>query len=144
MTVVIQISQPFQIPFWSKVPPQLMTIFTCIASHTHAVCPLVLFWSPPPATSLTALLCAGALPHHSATLHWRGWTQPICEQPASSLSRTPLLFYNSAVRCFQACFSHSCWLSQPKLQEQTSLQGAFPRVLAGVVTPRMTGEGLLG
>lgn len=30
-----------------------MIIFTCIASHTHAVCPLFLFWSSPPATSLT-------------------------------------------------------------------------------------------
>lgn len=48
------------------------------------------------------------------------------------------------VRCFQACFSHSCWLSQPKLHEQTSLQGAFPCTLDGALPPCMPGEGLLG
>lgn len=57
---------------------------------------------------------------------------------------TPLLFYDSAVRCFQACFSHSRWLSQPKLHEQTSLGGAFPRARAGVLALHVPGEGLLG
>lgn len=112
----------------------MMTTFTCAASHTHGVFLLFSFWSPSPATS-SAMLCAGVLPHHPSTLSWCGWTQPMASSSLlSQHDSSP--FLQLCVRCFQACFSHSCWLSQPKLPKQISLQGTLP-----CTSP---GEGLLG
>lgn len=48
--------------------------------------------------------------------------------------------YDSAARSFQACFSHSHWLSQPKLHEQTSSQGRFPQAPGGVLAPACLGS----
>lgn len=83
-----------------------MTIFNCTASRTHGVCLLFLFWSPSPATS-SALLCADVLPHCPSTL---GHSPPASSSLLSQHDSSPSL--QLYVRCFQACFSHSCWLSQ--------------------------------
>lgn len=98
-------------------------------------CPLLLFWCPPPATSSTVLLGTVALSHHPATLCWWGW------QSWSSPSMTPLLSHDFFFWYFQACFSHSHWLSQLRWHEQTSLQGPFPHAPGGVWDPHMGKDG---
>lgn len=110
-----------------------MSIFSCIASHTHAVYPPFLLWSPPQATSLIVLCTDGT-----------GHSPFASSQPPLSAW---LLFYDSAPRCFQTCFSHSCWLSQPKSHEQNRPHSRkCSHVLwQGYLLPRWgTGEGLLG
>lgn len=64
-----------------------MTTFTCIALHTHVVCPLFLFWSPPPATIWTVLVRAGVVPHHQPPCtDGAGHSPPAGSRPRPSAS----------------------------------------------------------
>lgn len=72
---------------------------------------------------------------------------PAVAGPGPSASSSLLSQHDSSpflllcVRCFQACFSHSCWLSQPKLHEQIPLTPGSIPMHPGWGTP---GKGVLG
>lgn len=105
---------------WSSSPVQ---------PHIHMVPSLLVVSFPATAQPCCVLMCC--LTAHPPCPGVAGHSPSASSLLFSQHDSSP--FSQLCVRCFQACFSHSCWLSQPKLHEQTSLQGAFPCTLGVLV-----------
>lgn len=110
---------------FNKAPLPLLSL-TCVYGLFS---PLILVSSTSHQLSCPSQHCCPASPPRCLAL--MGLTKLVFPQhDSSSLS---WLFF----RYFQACFSHSHWLSQPKWHEQTSLQGPFPHALGGLRAPHI-------
>lgn len=123
-------------PSYDRLHLYSLTYTSCLSSL------LILLSSTNHQLNCPALRCCPALPPSLLALTGSGTAHLQSAGLLLQHESSPLLQF--CCRCFQACFSHSCWFSQPKLHEQTSIQGVVPCALAGVLTLHMTGEGPLG